>query len=349
MTKAEALKKIAEGIDALIEMEEAGAPAPSTEKKAAKGKKESAPKVEPEEVVEVEQKDVKLEDMEFNELKAMAKDLGCKAVGTKAQLIKAIQKALAEQEESDEQDADDEGAEVEDADESDEELDEDDVKAKIDEAFADYTDAELRDFLKQLGVSAKGSRDVLMSKIYDHADEIDFGESDDEGAEEVEDDEDVNTVEEDDSAENEIGEGDDDEEADEEEDSDDDEQEDEEKAEGEMTEARAKAIEEFESEQRDAFENGELDVQEMKDFLAENYGIKLDKKIKPQEVLEKYIEKAVNFIDDEGNTVEQGVYVVNGENFCCGNPLKITKNKKGELSATCAICGEKYEFDEDDE
>lgn len=342
MTRAEALKKIAEGIDALIEMEEAGAPAPTTEKKAAKGKKEAAPKVEPEEV-EAEQKDVvKLEDMEFNELKAMAKDLGCKAVGTKAQLIKNIKKALAEQEEADEQADDeqnDEGAEVE-SDDADndggEELDEDEVKAKLDEAFAGYTDAELRDFLKQLGVSTKGSRDVLMSKIYDHADEIDLGESDDdEGG--AEDDEDVNTIEEDDSADNEIGEGDDDS---------DDEQEEEDSE--EMTEARAKAIEEFEAEQRDAFENGELDVQEMKDFLKENYDIDLGKKVKPQEVLEKYIEKAVNFIDDEGNTVEQGVYVVNGENYCCGNPLKITKNKKGELTATCAICGEKYEFDEDE-
>lgn len=335
MTKAEALKKIAEGIDALIEMEEAGAPAPSTEKKAAKGKKEAAPKVEPEEV-EAEQKDVKLEDMEFNELKAMAKDLGCKAVGTKSQLIKSIKKALAEQEEADEQanEQNDESAEVESEGDDDggEELDEDEVKAKLDEAFADYTDAELRDFLKQLGVSTKGSRDVLMSKIYDHADEIDLGDDDDDenegGAEEVEGE---------DSADNEIGEGDDDGE-----DSGDDDSE-------EMTEARAKAIGEFEAEQRDAFENGELDVQEMKDFLKENYDIDLGKKVKPQEVLEKYIEHAVNFIDDEGNTVEQGVYVVNGENYCCGNPLKITKNKKGELTATCEICGEKYEFDEGDE
>ena len=353
MKKVEALKKIAEGLNELIAIEEAAAKvdAPKSEEKPKKetpkadksAPKKEAPAKKVADDSEGEQ-EVDLNAMGYAELKAYAADLGLKAIGTKAQLIKKIEKFLAEQgdsEESEEQEEAESAAEetADDSGEDDgEEADglDDELKAKIDETFEGYTIEELREFVKELGLSTKGSREVLMSKIYDHADEIDFGD-DEEGEEESADDdssEDGEDVSADEAAED---------------DSEDDSEDEGEEGEEEMTEARAKAVEEWVAEQKQAFDDDELDVKEMKDFLKENFGVTFDKKAKPQEVLDAYIEHGVNFIDDEGNIVEEGVYSVNGEYYCCGTPLEIKKNKKGELSAICAVCGGKYEFDDEDD
>ena len=48
-------------------------------------------------------------------------------------------------------------------------------------------------------------------------------------------------------------------------------------------------------------------------------------------------------IDDEGNTVEEGAYMLNGVPFCCGHALEISED---ETSGKCSICGEEYEFEE---
>lgn len=353
MKKVEALKKIAEGLNELIAIEEAAAKvdAPKSEEKPKKEtpkaeksapKKEApAKKVADDSENEGGNEDVDLNAMGYAELKAYAADLGLKAIGTKAQLIKKIEKALAEQgnsEESEKQE-ESESATEETADDSGEDDGEeadgldDELKAKIDETFEGYTIEELREFVKELGLSTKGSREVLMSKIYDHADEIDFGD-DEEGEQESSADDDSSEDGEDVSS-DEAAEDDSEDEG--------------EEGEEEMTEARAKAVEEWVAEQKQAFDDDELDVKEMKDFLKENFGVTFDKKAKPQDVLDSYIEHGVNFIDDEGNIVEEGVYSVNGEYYCCGTPLEIKKNKKGELSAICAVCGGKYEFDDEDD
>ena len=80
----------------------------------------------------------------------------------------------------------------------------------------------------------------------------------------------------------------------------------------------------------------------MRDFIKD-FGEKISNKASDEEVLAKYIECASMLIDDEGNTVEEGAYMLNGVPFCCGHALEISEDG---TSGKCSICDEEYEFEE---
>lgn len=51
------------------------------------------------------------------------------------------------------------------------------------------------------------------------------------------------------------------------------------------------------------------------------------------------------FIDDEGDEVEEGApYTLNGEPYCCGQPLQYNEE---DDTFICEICGGEYESEEE--
>ena len=355
MNKLDALKAIAEGINALIEIEVENAipvyEEPKQEEKPKKSKVASLAEKKAEEKEEVAE-EVDVDSMDYRQLKSYAAEIGVKAKGTKGQLLKAVKDFLANGGEDAEEEVEEKPAkkpargvasmkakkkvkEEEESEENDSESEEEDTaivrntEKEVERAIEEQelTDDDLRDILKDLGLSTKGGHEVLVSKL---ADAVDAGElsldDDDEVGEETDEAEDE--AEETESEKEDV------------EDEEDDAEEDDEEA--EITAERKQAVDDFTAETTEAFENEELSVEDMRDFIKD-FGEKISKKASDEEVLAKYIECASMLIDDEGNTVEEGAYMLNGVPFCCGHALEISDD---ETSGKCSICGEEYEFEE---
>jgi len=361
MNKLDALKAIAEGINALIDLEIGNAIPVSEEpkqeeEKPKKSKVTSLAEKKAEKKVEEKEEateEVDVDSMDYRQLKAYASEIGVKAKGTKGQLLKAVKDFLAnggeEATEEAEEEAEEKPAkkpargvasmkakkkaeEVEEEEESEEDDSEEEnttikeVERAIEEQ--ELTDDDLRDILKDLGLSTKGGHEVLVSKLADAVDAGELSLDDDEVEEEADEAEDE--AEETESEEEDVA----DEEEEEESEEDDEET--------EITAERKQAVDDFTAETTEAFENEELSVEDMRDFIKD-FGEKISKKASDEEVLAKYIECASMLIDDEGNTVEEGAYMLNGVPFCCGHALEISED---ETSGKCSICGEEYEFEE---
>lgn len=355
MNKLDALKAIAEGINALIDLEIGNAIPVSEEskqeEKPKKSKVTSLAEKKAEKKVE-EKEEVDVDSMDYRQLKAYASEIGVKAKGTKGQLLKAVKDFLANggedvaDEEAEEEEkpakkpargvasmkAKKKTEEVEEEEESEEDDSEEEnttikeVERAIEEQ--ELTDDDLRDILKDLGLSTKGGHEVLVSKLADAVDAGELSLEDDEVEGETDEAEESESEEEntDEDAEEEVEESDDEE---------DDE-------ESEITAERKQAVDDFTAETTEAFENEEISVEDMRDFIKD-FGEKISKKASDKEVLAKYIECASMLIDDDGNTVEEGAYMLNGVPFCCGHALEISED---ETSGKCHICGEEYEFEE---
>lgn len=351
MNKLDALKAIAEGINALIDLETGNAILVSEEPKQEDEPKKSKVTSLAEKKVEkkVEEKEeateeVDVDSMDYRQLKSYASEIGVKAKGTKGQLLKAVKDFLANggEEVSEEEEkpargvasmkakkAEEVEKEVESEEEDDDSEDENTTIKEVESAIKEQelTDDDLRDILKDLGLSTKGGHEVLVSKL---ADAVDAGELS------LDDDEVEDEAEETESEEEDVT---DDENAEEDAEENDAEEDDEET---EITAERKQAVEDFTAETTEAFENEELSVEDMRDFIKD-FGEKISKKASDEEVLAKYIECASMLIDDEGNTVEEGAYMLNGVPFCCGHALEISEDG---TSGKCSICGEEYEFEE---
>ena len=348
MNKLDALKAIAEGINALIDLEIGNAIPVSEEPKQEDEPKKSKVTVLAEKKAEkkVEEKEeateeVDVDSMDYRQLKSYASEIGVKAKGTKGQLLKAVKDFLANggeevaeeaEEEVEEKSAkkpargvasmkakkaEEDEKEVESEEEDDDSEDENTTIKEVESAIKEQelTDDDLRDILKDLGLSTKGGHEVLVSKL---ADAVDAGELS------LDDDEVEDEAEETESEEEDVA---DEEENDEE---------------TEVTAERKQAVDDFTAETTEAFENEELSVEDMRDFIKD-FGEKISKKASDEEVLAKYIECASMLIDDEGNTVEEGAYMLNGVPFCCGHALEISEDG---TSGKCSICNEEYEFEE---
>ena len=357
MNKLDALKAIAEGINALIDLEIGNAIPVSEESKQEEkpkkskvtslAEKKAEKKVEKEESAE----EVDIDSMDYRQLKAYASEIGVKAKGTKGQILKAVKDFLANGGEEVAKEAEEEEKpakkpargvssmkakkkteEVEEEEESEEDNSEEEnttikeVERAIEEQ--ELTDDDLRDILKDLGLSTKGGHEVLVSKLADAVDAGELSLEDDEVEDETDDEEESESEEEntDEDAEEEVEESDNEE---------DDE-------ESEITAERKQAVDDFTAETTEAFENEEISVEDMRDFIKD-FGEKISKKASDEEVLAKYIECASMLIDDEGNTVEEGAYMLNGVPFCCGHALEISEDG---TSGKCSICDEEYEFEE---
>lgn len=356
MNKLDALKAIAEGINALIDLEIGNAIPVSEEPKQEDEPKKSKVTVLAEKKAEkkVEEKEeateeVDVDSMDYRQLKSYASEIGVKAKGTKGQLLKAVKDFLAnggeEVAEEAEEEVEEKSAkkpargvasmkakkaeeaekEVESEEDDDSEDDSEDENTTIKEVESaikeqELTDDDLRDILKDLGLSTKGGHEVLVSKLADAVDAGELSLDDDE----VEDEAEETESEEEDVADEEENDAEEDDE------------------ETEITAERKQAVDDFTAETTEAFENEELSVEDMRDFIKD-FGEKISKKASDEEVLAKYIECASMLIDDEGNTVEEGAYMLNGVPFCCGHALEISEDG---TSGKCSICNEEYEFEE---
>lgn len=343
MNKLDALKAIAEGINALIDLEIGNAipvsEEPKQEDKPKKSKVTSLAEKKAEKKVEEKEEvaeEVDVDSMDYRQLKAYASEIGVKAKGTKGQLLKAVKDFLANGGEEAEEEVEEKPARGIDSmkaekkieeDEEEEEYDSEEDNTTVKEVERaieeqELTDDDLRDILEDLGLSTKGGHEVLVSKL---ADAVDAGELslDDDEVEEETDEAEVEAEEEDVADEEDEDAEEDDEET-------------------EITAERKQAIDDFTAETTEAFENEELSVEDMRDFIKD-FGDKISKKASDEEVLAKYIECASMLIDDEGNTVEEGAYMLNGVPFCCGHALEISEDG---MSGKCSICDEEYEFEE---
>lgn len=330
MNKIEALKMICTGVEALIAIEEGSAPIVSAP---APVKKDDVPAVEKEEAPAVEtvpteevasyvpMSEETLKGMGYADLKALAKNVGVSAKGTKSQLLKVLIEYFKNMEEATPVEAppqEEVPQEETPADEAGEEATEgEDTRAVVLRMIEEneMSDDDIREVLKDAGLSDKGKHEALIDKLVSAIDD---------GIIQLEDEEDE---EDDEPAPAEV-------EADEEE---------EESDEPAITPERAKGIEKLMEEVDEQFKDGSLTASDIREFLDQFGDITVPKKVSADKLLELYKENVSMLVDDEGNVCEEGAYFINNVPYCCGRPLNVADDN----TATCSVCGETYEFEEE--
>ena len=321
MNKIEALKMICTGVEALIAIEEGSAPIVSAP--APSEKKADVPAVEKEEVPAVEtvpteevasyvpMSEETLKGMGYADLKALAKNVGVSAKGTKSQLLKVLIEYFKNMDEETPVEAppqEEVPAEVE----TDEATEGEDTRAvdlrMIEEN--EMSDDDIREVLKDAGMSDKGKHEALIDKLVSAIDD---------GIIQLEDEED------DEPAPAEV------------------EAEEEESNEPAITPERAKGIEKLMEEVDEQFKDGSLTASDIREFLDQFGDVTIPKKASADKLLELYKENVSMLVDDEGNVCEEGAYFINNVPYCCGRPLNVADDN----TATCSVCGETYEFEEE--
>lgn len=268
-----------------------------------------------------------LNAMTYNEIKALAKELGVKAVGTKKAIIDSILETISNEtveeeviEDVEETTTDEMEEPVEDVLEDEEEdnsmrveVDEDDITLydRIVTDLEGYTDEELADILSDIGVSPKGRRQALLSKIVQAIEEGKL-EWEDEESETVEETEEP-LVEE--PTETEI--------------------EDPHSFVG--TETRRVACEKECEEIELALEKEEISHKDILKFLKDFYNGKYTSQGFDGDV-DEYIAIQCDLIDDEGVKHDfEDPYYIGDDVYCCAQHLK---ELNGDLY--CEICGTTY-------
>ena len=344
------LRLISEGFATLAEAFEESPVNTAPVAKAEKPVSKKSEKVE-EPVAEVEAEEDDLAHTSYNDLKKLAKELGISAKGGRNDLIEAIKAARAnseaeeDEEEEDEEETtpysknmvkdvmseDDDDAEDEDEEDSedDEEEEEKTTAEAVEEATEDMSDDELKELLESVGLSSKGKRAALLSRIVSAVDDglITLDGDDEEDEEEEEEEE---------------SEAEDDAEDEEEDDSDAD------VTKG-MSKKRKKAYEELCDSTTNDFNTGDIERSDLTDFIAEFNGYTTKeaktkfKGVSDEDLLTEYLKLMVNFIDDDGEVVEEGAYTIDNVPYCCGHELEYNKKTK---KYTCSVCGEEYESED---
>lgn len=276
-------------------------------------------------VEETEISEVDLGSMKLKELREYAEELGINSKGKRAEVEERIQEFLnsEESEESEEEDLDEESEddvedseeiEESDEDEDSEEGSEDDEKyAQVKEYVENASDEEIKETLKELGLSTKGKREALIEKLYQAVKDglFEFAEDDEES-------EDVEDIEESEEESEELLD--------------------------DMTSERAKGVEELQEQVCVDFESGDLTRKDMTTYLKQ-VGVAVTKKVDDEDVLEMYINKLALLVDDEGEFHEEGEdpYTVNGVPYCCGAKLEVLEDG----GYKCNVCGAEYDDDEE--
>lgn len=266
-----------------------------------------------------------LSNMSYNDIKKLAKELGISAVGNRKEIVKKILSADVVEAE-DEEDAVEAPAksvksksfnkktkveEPESVEEDDEE-DEDDnegatTEDMVKEATADMSDDEIRSILEDVGVSSKGKRQALISKLVKA---VDDGLIDLDGDEEEDEEEEKES-----NKSTDVTEG--------------------------MTKARKKAYEQLVKDTEEDFENGDISREDLIEFInAFNGTSDKFKKVSDEDLLMQYLELSAMLVSDEGEIVEEGAYTINEEPYCCGHPLTYDED---EEKFVCECCGSEYE------
>lgn len=285
-------------------------------------KKEAEPVEIEEEISEVD-----LGSMKLKELREYAEELGLNSKGKRAEVEERIQEFLnseeSEEEDLDEESEDDDVEEFEESDESDEDEDSEEEESEEDEKYAQVkeyvenaSDEEIKETLKELGLSTKGKREALIEKLYQAVKDglFEFAEDDEDEDEESEDVEDIEESEEES-----------------------------EELLDDMTSERAKGVEELEEKVYADFESGDLTRKDMTTYLKQ-VGVAVTKKVDDEDVLEMYINKLALLVDDEGEFHEEGEdpYTVNGVPYCCGAKLEVLEDG----GYKCNVCGTEYDDEE---
>lgn len=326
------LELISEGINLILAgANETTKTAENTKKSAEKTTKESASATS-KEITEEE-----LEGMSYNDLKKLAAEMGVSPKGNRKELVARLLNSDEAPEEEEEEkptkkSAPKKTAKTQKVEEPDEDEDEEDISAQVEAAVEDMTDDEIRELLESVDIPTKGKRQALITKLV-HAVEDGLIDLDDE------DDEDEESEDEDDETEIE-----DTEESDDSDESEDEDEEEEDSVTANMTKKRRKAYDDMCDETEEGFESGEITREDLISFISEFTGTdsKKMKKTSDEDLLTQYLTIAANFIDDDGEQVEEGAYYINEEPYCCGRPLKYNKKKKQYV---CETCGAEYDED----
>lgn len=274
-------------------------------------------------VEETEISEVDLGSMKLKELREYAEELGINSKGKRAELEERIQEFL-NSEESEEEDLDEEveddvenSEEIEESDEDEDseedESEEDEKYAQVKEYVENASDEEIKETLKELGLSTKGKREALIEKLYQAVKDglFEFTEDDEES-------EDVEDIEESEEESEELLD--------------------------DMTPERAEGVEELQDKVYADFESGDLTRKDMTTYLKQ-VGVAVTKKVDDEDVLEMYINKLALLVDDEGEFHEEGEdpYTVNGVPYCCGAKLEVLEDG----GYKCNVCGAEYDDDEE--
>ena len=333
MNKIEALKMICTGVEALIAIEEGSAPIVSAPAPSENKDDVPAPAVEKEEVPAVEtvpteevasyapMSEETLKGMGYADLKALAKNVGVSAKGTKSQLLKVLieyfknmdeetpveappqEEVPQEEVPQEETPADEAGEEVADG---------EDTRAVVLRMIEEneMSDDDIREVLKDAGLSDKGKHEALIDKLVSAIDD---------GIIQLEDEEDDEPAPVEEEAEEE------------------------ESDEPAITPERAKGIKKLMEEVDEQFKDGSLTASDIREFLDQFGDVTIPKKASADKLLELYKENVSMLVDDEGNVCEEGAYFINNVPYCCGRPLNVADDN----TATCSVCGETYEFEEE--
>lgn len=279
-----------------------------------------------------------LDGKKYNELKKIAKEVGVSAKGDRETLIDNILGA-SEQIEEDFDEDDEEETTLEDVEDDTDEDDgeEEDVEAEpiddeeslaeeIEDRVSEMETEEIADLLVEAGISAKGKRQALINKlikaVQDGAIAIN-GEDEDE--EEPEDDDYEDEDVEDEGDEEDVND----------------------LSNPNIKPARKKALKALKSMLEKKYNDGKLKAVTMKKALKAYYDESADEidDIDNDELFDAYLQLKMLFIDDEGDEVEEGApYTLNGEPYCCGQPLQYNEE---DDTFICEICGGEYESEEE--
>ena len=283
-----------------------------------------------------------LDGKKYNELKKIAKEVGVSAKGDRETLIDNILGASEQiEDEGDEDEGDEEETtleDVEDEDDTDEDDgEEEDVEAEpiddeeslaeeIEDRVSEMETEEIADLLVEAGISAKGKRQALINKLIkavqdgaiaingkdEDEEEPEDDDYEDEGDEDEGDEEDVNDL-----------------------------------SNPNIKPARKKALKALKSMLEKKYNDGKLKAVTMKKALKAYYDESADEidDMDNDELFDAYLQLKMLFIDDEGDEVEEGApYTLNGEPYCCGQPLQYNEE---DDTFICEICGGEYESEEE--
>lgn len=324
---------------------------PKTSEKVVPVKKSTTKKskVEKQEVDEVDETSDETDDIytkealdgkKYNELKKIAKEVGVSAKGDRETLIDNILGASEQIEEDFDEDDEEETTleDVEDEDDTDEDDgEEEDVKAEpiddeeslaeeIEDRVSEMETEEIADLLVEAGISAKGKRQALINKLIkavqdgaiaingkgENEEEPEDDDYEDEDVEDEGDEEDVNDL-----------------------------------SNPNIKPARKKALKALKSMLEKKYDDGKLKAVTMKKALKAYYDESADEidDMDNDELFDAYLQLKMLFIDDEGDEVEEGApYTLNGEPYCCGQPLQYNEE---DDTFICEICGGEYESEEE--
>ena len=242
-----------------------------------------------------------LGELSYNNLKKLAKEMGIPARGSRDEITRKIL------------------AGVTDAEEEEVEEEEDPIVEQVNEAVADMSDEDILDILAEVGVKARGKRQALISAVIKAVNDGKISLDDDDDDEEAMESDEVEA--DDDSSEEEYDVND--------------------PENPEMTEERREALEAFDEEVRNDFEEGTIVRKDMVEWLNAYHQTKdAMRKKSDEDILDEYIYYASLSINDEGEMPEEdGAYSVNGVPYCCGHELQY--DEESEVF-TCGLCETSY-------